>query len=32
MVYPKLQPYSKAIKQTKGQKELEMGRRTSEGI
>jgi len=32
MIYPKLQPYSKAIKQTKKQEGLEMGRGTSEGI
>ena len=32
MIYPKLQPYSKAIEQTKRQEGLEIGRRTSEGI
>jgi len=32
MIYPKFQPYSKAIKQIKRQERLEMGRRTSEGI
>jgi len=32
MIYPQLQPYSKTIKQIKGQEEMEMGRRTSKGV
>ena len=32
VVYPKFQPYNKAIKQIKRQERLEIGRRTSEGI
>ena len=32
MIYPKLQPYSKAIERTKRQEGLEMGRGISKGI
>ena len=32
MIHPKLQPHCKTIEQTKGQEELEMGARISEGI
>ena len=32
MIYPQLQSYSKATKQTEGQEEMEVGRRTSKGI
>jgi len=32
MIHPKVQPYCKTTKQTKGQEELEMGRRTSKSI
>ena len=31
-VHPKLQPYGKTLERTKGQEELEMGRRISESI
>jgi len=31
-IHPKLQPYSKAIKRTKEQKGLEVGRKTLKGI
>ena len=32
MIYPKLQPYSKAIEQTKRQEGLEIGRETSKSV
>jgi len=32
VIHPQLQPYSKTIKQIKGQEEMEMGGRASEGV